>query len=139
MDQIILRVGDELVEPELFAHKMLYVGPIGPYGEDVLDPAKGQPARFVHSCSIPNWGQLRVCQRGPESWREQMFVQARAREVVANGVVNRTFGPNCEHITSYVRTGKPESPQLRIAGGVAALALLLFGLGGGFGGMKASR
>lgn len=130
MNQIVLRVGDELVEPGLFAHKMVYVGPIGPNGEDVLDPAKGQPARLVGFYSIPNWQALRPGQRGPESWQEQMLLQARAREVVRNGVVNRTLGPNCEHITSYVRTAKPESPQLRIAGGVAAIGLLFIGLGG---------
>jgi hypothetical protein len=128
MDQIILRVGDELVEPGLFAHKMLYVGPIGPNGEDVLNPVKGLPARFVHFCLIPNWHRLRVGQRGPEFWPEQMLVQSRAHEVVANAVVNRTFGPNCEHICSYVRTAKAESPQLQVAGGVGVLALLLLGL-----------
>src|SRR5215472_24737 len=95
-----LRIGDELVERGLFAHKMTYVGPIGPWGEDVLDPAKGQQARFVHSYSIPTWERLRLGQRGPESWQEQQRVQARAHEVVANRVANRTLGPNCEHICS---------------------------------------
>lgn len=128
MDETILRAGDELVEAGLVAHKMVYVGAIGPYGEDVVNPAKGQPPRFVHSCSIPNWAQLRVGKRGPESWQEQRLVQARAREVVANAVVNRTLGPNCEHITSYIRTGKPESPQLRVAGGVGVLALIFLAL-----------
>ena len=45
---VILKVGDELVVPGLPQHKMRYVGPIGPSGEDVLDPPKGQAARFVH-------------------------------------------------------------------------------------------
>jgi hypothetical protein len=126
VNEIILRVGDELVEPGLFAHKMIYVGSIGPCGEDVLNPAKGQLVRFIHSYSIPNWERVRVGQRGPESWQEQLFVQARAREVVANSVVNRTFGPNCEHIVSYVRAGKPESPQLQVGISLASIFALAF-------------
>jgi hypothetical protein len=126
MNREPLRVGDELIEPGRFAHKMEYVGPIGPFGEDVLDPAKGKPARFVHWNSIPDKDQLRIGQRGPESWHEQSMVQARARQVVARGTVNRTFGPNCEHICSYVRAGKSESPLLQIGFGLGALGLALF-------------
>jgi hypothetical protein len=121
------RVGDELMEPGLpAAHKRSYVGPIGLYGENVVDPAKGQAARLVHLYSIPNWQQLIVCERGPEDWDAQARVQERAREVLANGVVNRTLGPNCEHISSYIRAGSPKSPQLRFWGGVAAV--VAFGL-----------
>ncbi|MGC1418345.1 MAG: hypothetical protein WA817_23875 [Candidatus Acidiferrum sp.] len=126
MDQIILRVGDELAAPGLPVHKMVYVGPIGPCGEDVVNPAKGQAAHFVHFDLIPNKEQLRVVARGPEDWYAQSRVQARARRVVGNGVVNRTLGPNCEHICSYIRGERPESPQLKFWGGVAALIGLIF-------------
>jgi hypothetical protein len=129
MAQITLRVGDELVEPALFAHKMTYVGPIGPAGEDVVDPANGQPARLIHFYSIPNREQLRVGERGPEDYSEQVRVQARAREVVGKGIVNRTFWPNCEHIDSYIRKGKPESPQLRVGVGLGLAILVLCLLG----------
>jgi hypothetical protein len=118
-EPIFLRAGDELVQPGIPAHKRAYVGPIGPYGEDVVDPAKGQAPRFVHLHSIPNWQQFLVGERGPEDWQSRMQVQARAHEVVSNGVVNRTLGPNCDHITSYIRNGKPESPQLKFWGGIA--------------------
>jgi hypothetical protein len=130
MNRKLLGIGDEIVGADLFAHKMLYVGPIGPTGEDVLDPAKGMPARFIDFYSFPNWQSLRLGKRGPASWQEQALVQVRAQEVVRSGVINRTLGPNCEHITSYVRTAKPESPQLRIAGSVAVIGLLLAGLRG---------
>jgi hypothetical protein len=128
MQRIPLRVGDELVVPGLVAHKITYVGPIGAYGEDVLDPAKGQPARLTHFSSVPNRERIQLGQRGPESWHGQLLVQARAREIVAKSVVNNTFGPNCEHITSYVRTGTPDSPQLRAGVGIALLALIIMAI-----------
>jgi hypothetical protein len=98
-----LRIGDELIEQVgPIAHKMVYVGVLGFNGEDVLNPAKGTEVQLVSFYSIPNWRVLRT--------------------------VNRPLGPNCEHICSYVRTGKVESPQLQFWSGavaVAALALLL--------------
>lgn len=123
---VVPRIGDELVEPGFPAHKRAYVGPIGPCGEDVVDPAKGQPARFVHFASIPNKEQLIVGERGPENQYEQMCVQNRAREVVANSMVNRWAGPNCEHISSYIRNGNPVSPQLKVGVGVGVFVGLLW-------------
>jgi hypothetical protein len=125
-ETVALRVGDELVVPGLPAHKVVFVAAIGPLAENVVDPAKGQTARLVHLASIPNWQQLVVGERGPEDWNAQAQVQARAREVLQNGVVNRTLWPNCEHICSYIRTGRAKSPQLRFWGGVAAI--VAFGL-----------
>jgi hypothetical protein len=122
---VTLRIGDELIEPGFPAHKRAYVGPIGPYGEDVVDPAKGQSARLVHFVSIPNKEKLIVGERGPENQYEQMCVQARARAIVAHGVVNHPAGPNCEHISSFVRNGNPTSPQLTVAVGVGVVALLV--------------
>jgi hypothetical protein len=123
---VVLRAGDELVLPGLPAHKVVFVGGIGQCGENVVDPAKRQAARLVHLHSLPNWQQLLVGERGPEDWDAQALVQERAWEVLENGVVNRTLGPNCEHICSYIRTGKAKSPQLRFWGGVAAV--VAFGL-----------
>ncbi len=121
-EPVVLRVGDELVEPGIpAAHKRSYVGPMGPYGQNVVDPAKGQVPQMVHLHSILNWQQLLVGERGPEGWDARAQVQSRALEVLENRVVNRTLGPNCEHICSYIRTGRPKSPQLRFWGGVAAI------------------
>ncbi len=125
-EPVVLRIGDELVVPGLPAHKVVFVGTIGPYGENVVDPAKRQAARLVHLHSIPNWQQLLVGERGPEDWDGQAQVQERAWEVLENGVVNRALGPNCEHICSYIRAGRPKSPQLRFWGGLAAV--VAFGL-----------
>jgi hypothetical protein len=119
-EPVALRPGDELVEPGLPAHKRVYVGPIGPDGEDVVDPVKARAALLVHLQSIPNWQYLLVGERGPEDWNAQVQVQDRAWDVVTKGVVNRTLWPNCEHICSYIRTGQAKSPQLRFWGGVAA-------------------
>ena len=127
---VVPRIGDELVEPGLPAHKRSYVGPIGPNGEDVVDPVKGQPAQFVQLKSIPNWQHLLVGERGPKDCYRQDRAQERAWEVVTNGVVNRTLGPNCEHITSYIRTGGPKSSQLMFWGGVAAAVAFGVMLGG---------
>jgi len=117
-----LRIGDELVLPGLPAHKVVFVGAIGPFGENVVDPAKGQTARLVHLQLIPNWQNLRVGERGPEDLGAQALVQTRAWEVLENRVVNRPLGPNCEHICSYIRAGSAKSPQLRFWGGVAVFA-----------------
>jgi hypothetical protein len=121
-----LLVGDELVVPGIPQHKMRYVGPIGPNGEDVVDPAKGQRARFVYYDLLPNPDQLVLGERGTTDWNEALQIQARAREVVRLRVVNRWLDQNCEHIGFYIRHGKPKSPQLRFWGGVAAAAALIF-------------
>jgi len=124
-----LAVGDELVKPGIPAHKMVYVGPIGPRGEDVVDPAKGQPAHFVHLDLILDHDRLLVGQRGTKDWEAVRDIQARAWEVVRRQVVNRTLDQNCEHIVSYIRQGKAESPQLRLGVGVGLALLFLFTLG----------
>lgn len=124
-----LMVGDELVVPGLPQHKMRYVGPIGPWGEDVLDPAKGQPVRFRYFNSIPDPERLLIGERGTNDWNEIRAIQTRALDVVARGVVNRTLGPNCEHIGSYVRHGKePSSPQLKFWVSVGVTALIFAAL-----------
>jgi len=64
--------------------------------------------------------------RGPENQYEQTCVQDRAREVVANNLVNRWAGPNCEHISSYIRNGNPVSPQLAAGVGVGVVLGLLW-------------
>jgi hypothetical protein len=126
----ILRPGDELVHPGLPAHKRVFVGAIGLSGENVMDPLKAQTAQLVHLHSIPNWQQLLVSERGPEDVFKQAQVQQRAWKVVTESIMNRALWPNREHICSYVRTGKAESPQLRFWGGVsaaaAAVALIFF-------------
>jgi hypothetical protein len=119
---VALRAGDELMAPGLPVHKVVFVGAIGPLGENVIDPAKRQAARLIHLTSIPNWENLRVGERGPEDLGAQTLVQTRAWEVLENRVVNRPLGPNCEHICSYIRAGSAKSPQLRFWGGVAVFA-----------------
>lgn len=125
----VVRVGDELVQRGIPAHKMTYVGPVGPTGEDVVDAPKAQVARFVRLAEIPAWHELVVGKRGPDVWdvAGQRAVQTRAHRVVSAAVLNRPAGPNCEHIGSYVRDGNPESPQLRAVAGLA-LALVVWGM-----------
>jgi len=126
-----LLVGDELIVPGLPQHKMRYVGPIGSGGEDVVDPAKGQPARLVHFNFIPNRHLLLVGERGTTDWNETLQIQARACDVVERGVVNLTLHQNCEHIGSYIRHGEPESPQLKFWVGTAAAVAIGFAIFGG--------
>jgi hypothetical protein len=131
--EIVARlIGDELVVLGIPEHKMTYVGPIGPQGEDVVDAPKGQAARFVHWQLLPNKDQIRVGDRGTTDWFEQRQIQQRARDLVQRRVVNQTFGPNCEHIHTYIAKGTPYSPQLRTAAGIA-VAVAIIGLWGGFG------
>lgn len=121
--QVYLLVGDELVVPGLPQHKMIYVGPIGPRGEDVVDPAKGQPAIFVHFDTLPDRDQVLVGERGTTDWNPMLEIQNRARDIVRRQIVNMGIRPNCEHICTYIRSGKAKSPQLRFWGGVAAVAV----------------
>jgi hypothetical protein len=124
--EVFLLPGDELVESGIPEHKRSYVSPIGPNGEDVVNPVKGGAAVFEHLTLIPNWEKLVVGARAKEE--DYFGVRQRAIWVVDKGIINRTFGPNCEHITSYIRTGKQESPQLfgafLVGAGVAALVAL---------------
>lgn len=126
MGQVVLRVGDQLLQRGLVTHVMTYVGPIGPTGEDVLDAPKGGAARLAHFAEISARDRVVVGERGPESWFEQQAVQRRAFSVI--GTVNRTGGPNCEHISAFVRKGKAESPQLAF-GVFAAIVALIIGFG----------
>lgn len=122
-----LRVGDELIEQVgPVAHKMVYVGPLGLDGGDVLNPAKGMAVQLVSLYALPNWRSFRIGARGPEDCYEQAQVQGRARQVLQNRTVNQTFGPNCEHISSFVRTGKTESPQLKFWVGAVVVAALIY-------------
>jgi hypothetical protein len=127
---VYLMVGDELIVPGFPQHKMRYVGPIGPRGEDVVDPAKGQAARLVHFDYFPNRDQLLVGERGTSDWNERLQIQERAHDVIERGVVNLTLRQNCEHIGSYIRHGKPESPQLRFWVGTAAAVAMGFAIFG---------
>lgn len=122
-----LIVGDEIVVPGIPQHKMRYVGPIGPNGEDVLDPAKNRPVQLKHFAAIPNPERLLVGERGTNDRNEACAIQIRALDVVNRGLVNHTFWQNCEHIGSYVRYGKnPNSPQLKFwVGAVVAVAILI--------------
>ena len=129
--QVYLLVGDELIVPGLPQHKMIYVGPIGRFAEDVVDPAKGQAARFVHLDFLPNRDQLLVGERGDTDPVGIFDIQARARDIVRRGVVNTGIRPNCEHICSYIRDGKEKSPQLRFWVGAAAVAAFIAWLGTG--------
>ena len=125
---IPLRVGDELRIPGVPVHVMTYVGPLGPYGEDVLDAPKGTEARLIHLVNVLNRGNVLLGERGPESCDEQRAVRERA--IYLLGTRNHPLGPNCEHIASYVRTGVAESPQLRGAGLLSLIGIGLFALAG---------
>lgn len=95
-----------------------------PFGEDVVDPAKGQAARFVHFDFLTNRNRLLVGERGTTDWNAMLEIQNRARDIVSRRIVNMGIRPNCEHICSYIRTGGAKSPQLRFWSGVAAVAAL---------------
>jgi len=129
MERVTLRIGDQLLQRGgLVTHVMTYVGPIGPNGQDVLDAPKGEAARLVHFWEVAANGNILVGERGPESWWEQRAIQQRALSVI--GTINQTAGPNCEHISSFVRKERPESPQLRGGLLVAAIIALIIGFGG---------
>ena len=121
-----LRIGDELIEQVgPITHKMVYVGPLGLDGGDVLNPAKGTEVQLVSIYALPNRQNIHIGARGPESCFEQAQVQERARQILAKRMANQTLGPNCEHISSYVRTGKTESPQLKFWGSALFVAALI--------------
>ncbi|SRR5260370_31445676 len=120
-----LKVGDELRTPGPLGttHAMVYVGAIGPNGEDVLNAPKDGVAQLVQFAWVKQQGRIVLGQRGPNTFREQLAVQARARQVI--GTPNLILRWNCEHISSYVRKGEAESPQLRGAAVFASLIALV--------------
>jgi hypothetical protein len=129
-EDAVLRSGDILGKPGTM-HRVVFVGSMELEGQNVVDPTKGQAARLIHLHSIPNWQELRIFARGPEDGFAQAQVRERAWEVVTKGVKNYTLVSNCEHICSYIRTGEPESPQLKFWVGVAAAAAIVgWGLSG---------
>jgi len=120
--EVPLRIGDELLEPGLPTHVRTYVGPLGPYGEDVLDAPKNGVGQLIHFSQIKN--------------------RFRLASVALNlGRSNRPFGnvpfkllghpePDLLVLTvntfhSYVRVGKAESPQLA---GFAVVGVLVAGI-----------
>jgi hypothetical protein len=100
------------------------VSPLGPNGEDVLDAPKNGVAQLIHFAHIKH--RVRLGKRGPESWREQQAVRQRA--LLTLGTPNRPLGPNCEHISSFVRAGKAESPQLAAATILSLLTVVLIAI-----------
>jgi len=107
-------------------HKAPVVGPLGPNGEEVvLDHTNdGAPARFVYARDFVAQAPTVVGKPGAASIAEEALVQARAFQVVGTPYNLLTW--NCEHLTSYVTKGKPESPQLAVGLGCVALFALLF-------------
>lgn len=106
-------------------HKAPVVG-IAPNGEEVvLDHTNdGAPARLVYARDFAAQATTVVGKPGAGGVAEQAAIQARALRVVGTPYNLLTW--NCEHLTSYVTTGKPESPQLAVGLGCAALLALLF-------------
>jgi len=66
-ESTFLRSGDEIIEPGLPAHKRVFVGIMGAQGENLVDAPEGQSAHLVHLQLIPNWHNLRIGERGPET------------------------------------------------------------------------
>jgi hypothetical protein len=108
-----LKIGDELkMLVGAVTHVMTVVALLGGGDYLVLDAPKNGTACFKRLSELLASGQtIRLGRRGHDGWQEQQAVWQRANEVL--GSPNLLLRWNCEHISSYVRTGKAESPQLR--------------------------
>src|SRR3972149_4739125 len=84
-----------------------------PNGEEVvLNHPKGQRSRFELVRDFVAGTPTYIGKRGPVSVQEQVAIQARAFQV-AGKPYDLVFW-NCEHSSTFIRTGKPESLQLAI-------------------------
>jgi hypothetical protein len=110
-----LGIGTELLQkitPLGPIHKASVVG-VAPDGEElVLDHPKGGASHFIPVKDFAAGTETFVGKRGPSSLAEQQAIQNRAVQAV--GTRYNVFARNCEHVSSFVRTGKAESPQLAI-------------------------
>lgn len=100
----------------------VYVGPRGPLGADVVhsDKESGRVV-LVHFATFAA-GQTVVVQSAQRgSWFEQKAIASRALSLL--GQEFDLLNLNCEHLVSFAQTGRPESPQLKLGVGLAALAV----------------
>jgi len=128
LPRVPVKVGDELRTPAgVITHVMVVVERLANGDHLVLDSPKNGTARLVLLSDLLAAGQtITLGKRGPDTWIEHVEISQRARQVL--GTPNLPLKWNCEHICSYVRTGKAESPQLR---GIATVAVSVLGLFGG--------
>ena len=119
-----LGIGTELLQkitPLGPIHKASVVG-FAPNGEElVLDHPKGGASQLVPLKDFVAGTETFIGKRGPSSVVEQQAITNRAAQTV--GTRYNIFARNCEHVSSFVRTGKAESPQLAIC----FLVALVFG------------
>jgi hypothetical protein len=110
-----LGIGTELfqkITPLGPIHKASVVG-FAPNGEElVLDHPKGGASHFVPVKDFVSGTETFIGKRGPSSLVEQQAIQKRAVQTV--GTRYNLIARNCEHVSSFVRTGKAESPQLAV-------------------------
>jgi hypothetical protein len=125
--QVRLRIGTEVLQPmSPFGpyHKAPVVG-YTPNGEEVvLDHPKGKQSHFRLLRDLAAEGPTFIGEAGPASLQERAVIQARAFQ--AAGKPFDLLRWNCEHSSTFVRKGNPESPQLKFWGGVAAVAGFLY-------------
>lgn len=103
-------------------HKAAVVGVTANGEELVLDHPKGGTSHLLPVQDFLARTETFIGERGPSAPAERQAIIARAVNTV--GTPYDLLIRNCEHISSYVRTGKATSPQL----GVALLLCVLLGL-----------
>lgn len=103
-------------------HYYIFVGPIGPNGEDLfhIDTEKG--ATLVHS-SVLNYEEDVCLVSRVYGYQNPMAIQTRAIELLGRPYHATLF--NCEQGASYVQTGNANSPQLNFFVGVAVCAAII--------------
>ena len=125
--QVRLGIGTEVLQP---------MSPVGPYhkapvvayapnGEEVvLDHPKGKRSHLRLLRDFASEGPTFIGEMGPVSLQECAEIRARAFRAV--GKPYDLLRWNCEHSSTFVRNGAPESPQLNFWGGIAAVVGFLW-------------
>lgn len=107
-----LQIGDKLRVPVRLGvyHYGIYVGPCGPYGEDVVHNDKGGGVQLVGFRIFAAGQPVQVVSRA-RSWYEGWVIRDRALSLVGTRYDLLNF--NCEHAANYAEAGVAFSPTLR--------------------------
>lgn len=121
---MVMEIGDKVrVRADFgFYHYAIYVGPCGPYGEDVVHNEKGGRVVFAYFHDFADGRDVEVAQRAARSWEEREAIVRRAISLLGRRYDLVNF--NCEHFANYAIAGVLRSETI-----AALVALAFVGIG----------
>jgi len=94
----------------LVRHQLMYVGPRGPNGEDVIHNQPGRGVRWDFLSDVARGQEARISAPAPEAtWEQEATVRRMISQV---GQPYDLATNNCEHVTWFGRFGKRVSMRV---------------------------